>query len=133
MRQRKLPEPKEVERLYWMEEKNLQQIAEQFGVKRSSVCLYMQYHKIPRRKTGLRPAGQCVTCGDLCCRTKKMHPRTRQYRWAFSWYCALHYLKRIRKRQRQYMWRRRGHSSVAGNRKGKLKQTFQETAWLKLS
>ena len=49
MSKRKLPEPEEVERLYWHEGLTIARIAEIFSATKGAVRSYMQKHNIPRR------------------------------------------------------------------------------------
>jgi hypothetical protein len=93
-------------RMYWLDEMTLDQIAKVYGVTLQTIWYHMQRFGIPRRKSRQTRQGLCVEsdCEKSVCKIRKWTKVG--YRWHYTIRCAEHHHALYRLIARR-SWRRR--------------------------
>ncbi len=110
---RKLPDRDTLDRLYWIEEMTVSQIADAYDCWDRAVSKALQKYRIPRRKAGRRIQSHCIEphCKNMVCKIKRW--RKGKIYWCFTNRCAIHAHLKKRLWYREY-YRRKPKASSKG-------------------
>ena len=125
--QRKLPEPRELERLYWMENLTTTQIAKRYHCHRDTVLQGLKRAGIPLKQR--RIPAQCKVCGETVCLIKVWNLKRRGYEWRPASWCATHYVEERRRWMRESARRKRG--STRRNQRRRPLPPFISPDWIR--